>query len=106
MITVKLRKEIIPKFIVGCERVIMKKSLYLLEFGPSNEQILEQIAVQAQLEKIINNYAQSLNLEIDSCDILSDYIAITFYLNSLVDVDAVILALKKNKANKKVKTTK
>ena len=81
----------------------MKKSLYLLEFGPSNEQILEQIAVQAQLEKIINNYAQSLNLEIDSCDILSDYIAITFYLNSLVDVDAVILALKKNSSDALVK---
>lgn len=73
----------------------MKRSLYLLEFGPHIEQILEQISVQEKLEKIIHEYAIASGLEIDSCDILFDYIAITFYLHTSVDVDVVIVALKK-----------
>jgi len=73
----------------------MKKSLYLLEFGPHIEQVLEQISVQEKLETIIQSYAQASGLEIDSCDILFDYVAITFYLHTSSDVDVVIVDLKK-----------
>lgn len=80
-----------------------KNHLYLLEFGPHIEQVLEQILVQEKLEKIIHEYAAGSGLEIDSCDILFDYIAITFYLHTLIDVDAVIIALKKHVNDELVK---
>lgn len=73
-----------------------KNHLYLLEFGPNIEQVLEQISVQEKLEKIIEEYAVASGLEVDSCDILFDYIAITFYLHTSADVDSVIIALKKH----------
>lgn len=81
----------------------MKNPLYLLEFGPVIEQVLEQISVQERLEKIIHEYAQASGLEIDSCDILTDYIAVTFYLHDSVDIDAVIINLKKHSSEELVK---
>jgi REP element-mobilizing transposase RayT len=72
-----------------------QKLLYLVEFGPVFEKVLEQIAVQHKLEAILYEWAQTAGLEIDSCDVLPDYVAMTFYLKPLVDVDHAIVALKK-----------
>lgn len=87
---------------ISYERIIMKKSfepqedlLYLVEFGPVSEKILEQITVQGKLEAILYEWAQSAGLEIDSCDVLPDYVAMTFYVQPLVNVDDAIIALKK-----------
>lgn len=80
------------------ERKIMKimqqDLLYLVEFGPVSEKVLEQISVQQRLEAILYEWAQTAGLEIDSCDVLPDYVAMTFYVKPLVDIDDAIIALK------------
>ena len=68
--------------------------LYLLEFGPVSEQVLHMQVVIEALEKILYNCAQISGFEIDSCDVLPDYVAMTFYLNASADVDAVIATIK------------
>ena len=68
--------------------------LYLLEFGPVSEQVLQLQVVIDRLEKILYDCAQASGFEIDSCDVLPDYIAITFYLPPSADVDAVIATIK------------
>lgn len=69
--------------------------LYLVEFGPISEQVLQLQVVLDRLEVILYEWAQSAGLEIDSCDVLPDYIAMTFYVKPLVDIDDAIVALKK-----------
>ncbi len=71
-----------------------EKLLYLVEFGPAFEQVLEQQVVLDRLEVILYEWTQTAGLEIDSCDVLPDYIAITFYVKPLVDIDDAIVALK------------
>ncbi len=69
--------------------------LYLVEFGPVSEKVLEQISVQERLEAILYEWAQTAGLAIDSCDVLPDYVAITFFVQPLVDIDDAIVVLKK-----------
>ncbi len=76
-------------------RESQEKLLYLVEFGPVFEKVLEQQVVLDRLEIILYEWAQTAGLEIDSCDVLPDYVAMTFYLKPLVDVDHAIVALKK-----------
>jgi len=72
-----------------------EKLLYLVEFGPVSEKVLEQQVVLDRLETILYEWAQTAGLEIDSCDVLPDYVAMTFYVKPLVDIDDAIVALKK-----------
>lgn len=76
-----------------------EKLLYLVEFAPVSEGILEMQVVLDRLEKILYEWAQTAGLEIDSCDVLPDYVAITFYLKPLVNVDNAIVALKKHSSD-------
>ena len=68
--------------------------LYLLEFGPVSEKVLQYQIVLDRLEKILHTCAQQSGWEIDSCDVLPDYVAITLYLESSVDVEDVTMHLK------------
>jgi len=76
-----------------------EKLLYLVEFGPVSERVLEMQVVLDRLEIILHEWAQRVGLEIDSCDVLPDYVAITFYLKPMVNVDDAIVALKKHSSD-------
>lgn len=72
---------------------VQQDLLYLVEFGPVSEKILEQISVQQQLETILYEWAQTAGLTIDSCDVLPDYVAITFFAQPMINIDDAIVAL-------------
>ena len=77
--------------------------LYLLEFTPNSEHVLEKISVQNRLEQIFYEYAQTVGFEIDSCDIMFDLVAITLYVKPSVNIDALVLDLGKQSSDLLVK---
>ena len=72
-----------------------KNLLYLLELAPISEHILEKISVQEKVEQIFLMLAQSLDFEIDSCDILCDFVAITMYVKPSINIENLVIDLKK-----------
>ena len=80
--------------------------LYLLELTPNSEHILEKISVQNRLEQIILMLAQASEFEIDSCDILFDFVAITMYVKPSVNIEDLVLDLKKQSTDLLIKEFK
>lgn len=77
--------------------------LYLVEFGPISEQVLQLQAVIDRLEKIVHACAQQSGWEIDSCDILPDYVAITLYVKPSINIDNLIVHLQKYSSDELIK---
>ncbi len=77
--------------------------LYLLELTPSSESILEKISVQNRLEQIFYECSQASGFEIDSCDIMFDFVAITMYVNSSIDIENLVINLKQQSSDLLVK---
>ena len=67
--------------------------LYLLEFTPNSEHILEKISVQNRLEQFLYEYAQTSGFEIDSCDVMFDLVAITFFVKPSMNIDDLVFDL-------------
>jgi len=77
--------------------------LYLLELTPSSEHVLEKIASQNRLEQIFYECAQTLDFEIDSCDIMFDFVAITLYVKPSVNIDDLVNNLKQQTSDEFIK---
>lgn len=83
-----------------------KKLLYLLELTPISEHVFEKISVQNRLEQIFLLLAQASGFEIDSCDILFDFVAITMYVNPLINIEDLVVDLKKQSTELLIKEFK
>ena len=83
-----------------------KNFVYLLELTPISENILEKISVQNKLEQIFYELAQTLDFEIDSCDILFDFVAITMYVKPSINIEDLVVDLKKQSTSLLIKEFK
>jgi len=73
--------------------------LYLLELAPHTENLLEKISVQQKVDQILHTCAQNLDFEIDSCDVMFDFVALTMYVQPSVDIDQLIMNIAELSSN-------